>query len=160
MGGIDRGWQWLTTAPVAAIQKNPAPTATTQICTAPIANTNEATAPTTVTAPNAMTMWKKKNDCLHQPSHLADLCMVRWFDARIHRGMVCYTGEEMNLDEYRRRIEAMHTITGIPSYWEELQAMTIERDTLKALVLELQIALHDTRVELHRLERENARGQY
>ena len=27
----------------------------------------------------------------------------------------------MNLQEYKRRIENAHTVTGIPSYWTELQ---------------------------------------
>ena len=34
----------------------------------------------------------------------------------------------MNLEEYNRRKEKMHSVTGIPTYWEELQAMTAERD--------------------------------
>lgn len=27
----------------------------------------------------------------------------------------------MDMEEYRRRIERAHTITGVPSYWPELQ---------------------------------------
>jgi hypothetical protein len=34
----------------------------------------------------------------------------------------------MNLEEYRNRIEQSHSITGIPSYWEQLQEMTRDRD--------------------------------
>lgn len=34
----------------------------------------------------------------------------------------------MNIEEYRNRIEKAHTVTGIPTYWDELQEMTIERN--------------------------------
>jgi hypothetical protein len=34
----------------------------------------------------------------------------------------------MNLEEYRRRIEDAHTVTGVPTYWVELQEMIAERD--------------------------------
>jgi hypothetical protein len=39
----------------------------------------------------------------------------------------------MDIDEYNERIEKMHTITGVPSYWEELQKMTEERDMWREL---------------------------
>lgn len=39
----------------------------------------------------------------------------------------------MNMDEYKRRIDNAHTLTGVPSYWEELQEMTKERDKYKEL---------------------------
>ena len=34
----------------------------------------------------------------------------------------------MNLEEYKKRIDQTHTVTGIPSYWEQLQEMTKDRD--------------------------------
>lgn len=34
----------------------------------------------------------------------------------------------MNLEEYKRRIENAHTVTGVPTYWEDLQKMKAERD--------------------------------
>jgi hypothetical protein len=34
----------------------------------------------------------------------------------------------MNIEEYRDRIEKMHTVTGVPTYWEELQEVSAERD--------------------------------
>jgi hypothetical protein len=40
----------------------------------------------------------------------------------------------MNLEEYRRRIENAHTVTGFPTYWEDLQKMTEERDEWESLV--------------------------
>jgi hypothetical protein len=39
----------------------------------------------------------------------------------------------MDIDEYKDRIEKMHTITGVPSYWEQLQEMTKERDMWREL---------------------------
>lgn len=42
----------------------------------------------------------------------------------------------MNMDEYRKRIEAAHTVTGVPSYWQQLQDVTQERDDLKEALLE------------------------
>jgi hypothetical protein len=39
----------------------------------------------------------------------------------------------MNMEEYKRRIDNAHTLTGVPSYWEELQEMTKERDKYKEL---------------------------
>ena len=47
----------------------------------------------------------------------------------------------MNIEEYRRRIDSMHTVTGIPSYWEELQDMTAERDSLRKIADDLYKAL-------------------
>jgi hypothetical protein len=44
----------------------------------------------------------------------------------------------MNIDEYKNRINRAHTVTGVPSYWEELQKMTEERDSLLRQVDELQ----------------------
>lgn len=37
-------------------------------------------------------------------------------------------GGTMDLEEYKRRVENMHSVTGVPTYWEELQAVTAERD--------------------------------
>jgi hypothetical protein len=37
----------------------------------------------------------------------------------------------MNLEEYNERIAKTHSITGIPSYWEELQVVAAERDLWK-----------------------------
>ena len=34
----------------------------------------------------------------------------------------------MNIEEYKERIDKMHTVTGVPSYWEQLQEMTSDRD--------------------------------
>jgi uncharacterized coiled-coil DUF342 family protein len=45
----------------------------------------------------------------------------------------------MNIEEYHERISKTHSVTGIPSYWEDLQAMTAERDKLKALAEELHM---------------------
>jgi hypothetical protein len=41
---------------------------------------------------------------------------------------------------------------------EELTRVEEQRDNLKALVAELQMALHDTRVELGRVERQAVNG--
>lgn len=27
----------------------------------------------------------------------------------------------MNIEEYNRRVDTMHSVTGVPTYWEELQ---------------------------------------
>jgi hypothetical protein len=43
----------------------------------------------------------------------------------------------MNIEEYKRRIDTMHTVTGVPTYWEELQKMTAERDLWKRGVMHL-----------------------
>jgi hypothetical protein len=45
----------------------------------------------------------------------------------------------MTPEEYQRRIENSHSFTGIPSYWEDLQSMTAERDRLKVLSEELHM---------------------
>ncbi len=46
----------------------------------------------------------------------------------------------MNIEEYKRRINKTHSVTGIPSYWEDLEKMTGERDLLRAsLNLEQQL---------------------
>ena len=42
----------------------------------------------------------------------------------------------MNMEEYKRRIDNAHTVTGVPTYWEELQQVTEERDSLLALLEE------------------------
>lgn len=44
----------------------------------------------------------------------------------------------MNIEEYRNRINKAHTTTGVPTYWEELQKMTMERDWLLRQVDELR----------------------
>lgn len=36
----------------------------------------------------------------------------------------------MDMQQYQDNIERLHTITGFPSYWEQLQKMTKERDLL------------------------------
>jgi hypothetical protein len=41
----------------------------------------------------------------------------------------------MNIDEYKDRIEKMHTLTGVPTYWEELQRMTAERNRWRILAI-------------------------
>lgn len=38
----------------------------------------------------------------------------------------------MNIEEYRKRIENAHTLTGVPSYWEELQKALTELEQVKA----------------------------
>ena len=43
----------------------------------------------------------------------------------------------VNLEEYNRRIENAHTVTGVPSFWEELQAMTEDRDRWRRGVIHL-----------------------
>jgi hypothetical protein len=43
----------------------------------------------------------------------------------------------MDIEEYHRRIEQMHTVTGVPSYWEQLQAMTAERDRWREIASKL-----------------------
>lgn len=40
----------------------------------------------------------------------------------------------MNMDEYKRRIDDAHTVTGVPSYWQELQEVTRERDELREML--------------------------
>jgi hypothetical protein len=44
----------------------------------------------------------------------------------------------MNIDEYRKRIEEAHTLTGVPTYWQELQQVIEERNMLKKIVEELR----------------------
>lgn len=39
----------------------------------------------------------------------------------------------MNLEEYRRRIEVAHTVTGVPTYWEALQDMTAKYLRMQAI---------------------------
>ena len=43
----------------------------------------------------------------------------------------------MNLEEYKRRVDTMHSVTGVPTYWEALQEMTAERDKWRAIAREL-----------------------
>jgi hypothetical protein len=43
----------------------------------------------------------------------------------------------MNLEEYHQRIANAHSVTGVPSYWEDLQTMTEERDLWKRGVIHL-----------------------
>ena len=43
----------------------------------------------------------------------------------------------MNLEEYHSRIDKAHTITGIPSYWTELQCMTVDRDNWREIASDL-----------------------
>ena len=43
----------------------------------------------------------------------------------------------MNIEEYRKRIENIHSFTGIPSYWEDLQIAIAERDRFQQLAEEL-----------------------
>lgn len=43
----------------------------------------------------------------------------------------------MNIEEYRNRIESAHTITGIPSYWSELQEVKAERDHWRQIAIDL-----------------------
>lgn len=38
----------------------------------------------------------------------------------------------MNMEEYKRRIENAHTLTGVPTYWEELQKVLSELEEVKA----------------------------
>jgi hypothetical protein len=45
----------------------------------------------------------------------------------------------MTPEEYQRRIENTHSVTGIPSYWEDLQNVTAERDRLKTISEELHM---------------------
>lgn len=37
----------------------------------------------------------------------------------------------MNMEEYKRRIENAHTLTGVPTYWEELQKALCELEEVK-----------------------------
>lgn len=46
-------------------------------------------------------------------------------------------GGNMNLDEYKRRVETMHSVTGVPTYWEELQNAIAERDKWREIAREL-----------------------
>ena len=43
----------------------------------------------------------------------------------------------MNINEYHKRIENMHSTTGVPTYWAELQDAKAEIERLRALVKEL-----------------------
>jgi GTP1/Obg family GTP-binding protein len=52
--------------------------------------------------------------------------------------MLEINGDTMNIDEYKKRIEEAHTFTGVPTYWQELQEVTEERDRLKKIVEELR----------------------
>jgi hypothetical protein len=47
----------------------------------------------------------------------------------------------MNLEEYRKRIENAHTVTGFPSYWEQFQEMEKQRDKWRLLCEELMEAV-------------------
>ena len=49
----------------------------------------------------------------------------------------------MNLEEYRNRIDKAHTVTGVPSYWLELQAAVIERDRWKQIADSLADGIRD-----------------
>lgn len=40
------------------------------------------------------------------------------------------------MEEYKRRIDSAHTVTGVPTYWEELQQVKEERDSLLAMLEE------------------------
>lgn len=44
----------------------------------------------------------------------------------------------MNIEEYRERINKAHTITGVPSYWEELQEWRRIADNLASRLQELE----------------------
>lgn len=44
----------------------------------------------------------------------------------------------MNMEEYKKRIDSAHTVTGVPTYWEQLQEVTQERDALLREVSELR----------------------
>ena len=44
----------------------------------------------------------------------------------------------MNIDEYRERINKAHTITGVPSYWEELQEWRKIANDLASRLRELE----------------------
>ena len=39
----------------------------------------------------------------------------------------------MNIQEYHNRIQNAHTTTGVPSYWEQLQEMTRQRDIYRQI---------------------------
>lgn len=47
----------------------------------------------------------------------------------------------MNMEEYKKRIENAHTLTGVPSYWEELQKALQELESVKKERDDLQHAL-------------------
>jgi uncharacterized coiled-coil DUF342 family protein len=44
----------------------------------------------------------------------------------------------MDMEEYRNRIDKAHTVTGVPTYWEQLQEVTKERDSLLLQIAELR----------------------
>lgn len=37
----------------------------------------------------------------------------------------------MNREEYNRRLDTMHSVTGVPTYWEEFQQAIAERERYK-----------------------------
>jgi|694.fasta_scaffold27312_14 hypothetical protein len=47
----------------------------------------------------------------------------------------------MNLEEYHERIEKTHSVTGVPSYWEDLQAMTASRNDAADEIQRLRAAI-------------------
>jgi len=49
----------------------------------------------------------------------------------------------MNLEEYKKRIDQTHTVTGIPSYWEQLQEMTKDRDEWRKIAKALYEHNHE-----------------
>lgn len=49
----------------------------------------------------------------------------------------------MNLEEYRNRIDKAHTVTGVPSYWEDLQKATAERDFWRRIADALSDGIRD-----------------
>ena len=65
----------------------------------------------------------------------------------------------MNLEEYYRRIDHAHTVTGIPSYWDELQEVISERDRLLEIVKTVAQAVTNEGVnpEYHRKQLEHVR---
>lgn len=50
----------------------------------------------------------------------------------------------MNIDEYRRRVENMHSVTGVPTYWEELQKAIAEAEKWRKIA-EMFYARHENR---------------
>lgn len=58
-------------------------------------------------------------------------------------GMVDKTkelGVKMNIEEYRRRVENMHSVTGVPTYWEALQDAVEQLNSWKQIALDWRSA--------------------
>lgn len=50
----------------------------------------------------------------------------------------------MNIEEYKRRVENMHSVTGVPTYWEALQDAIEQLNSWKQIALDWRSAFART----------------